>query len=179
MSHQYVALLRGVNVGGKNKIKMADLKTALEYDGLSNVRSYIQSGNIFFTSDSTDTETLTMELESSILKHFKLVVPVVIFSKPQWQKIIVAAPGWWGKDEAWKHNLLILLEPYDMEDVVAKVGTLKQDIEAMEPGDGVLYQSMSCELFGRTTTGKLASSPIYKRMTIRNFNTVQKLLTMF
>jgi uncharacterized protein (DUF1697 family) len=71
-----------------------------------------------------------------------------------------------------------MIGSHDMTDVVQAIGSLKPDIEAMAPGQGVLYQSMSRELFGRTTTGKLVSSPIYKQMTIRNYNTVTKLLTL-
>lgn len=175
---KYIALLRGVNVGGKAILKMADLRLALEKVGLENVQTYIQSGNVLFESSITNTSTLAQLVGTSIKKHFGIEVAVAVFSKQQWQNIIANAPAWWGKDKLWKHNLLILLEAYDMKDVVAAIGTLKTDIEAVEEGDGVLYQSMSLKLFGRTTTGKLASNPIYKKMTIRNFNTANKLLTL-
>jgi uncharacterized protein (DUF1697 family) len=71
-----------------------------------------------------------------------------------------------------------MLKPYDMQQVVADIGDLKPDIEMLIAGEGVLYQSMSLALFGRTTTGKLATKPIYKRMTVRNYNTSMKLLTL-
>lgn len=58
------------------------------------------------------------------------------------------------------------------------VGELKPDIETIEPGNGVLYQSMSLKMFGRTTTGKLVSNPIYKKITVRNYNTVTKLFSL-
>ncbi len=69
-----------------------------------------------------------------------------------------------------------MIKPFNMDEVIAAIGQLKPGIEMIEPGDGVLYQSMSRALFGRTTTGKLASNPIYKRMTVRNYNTSMKLL---
>ena len=71
-----------------------------------------------------------------------------------------------------------MLKPYDMDEAAAAIGELKPDIETIEPGNGVLYQSMSLKIFGRTTTGKLASNPIYKRITVRNNNTVIKLLSL-
>jgi uncharacterized protein (DUF1697 family) len=160
-------------------IKMADLKTALEKAGFTDVSTYIQSGNVFFTAEERDTSKLARKVSDTIQKTFKLEVAAAVFTEAQWRAIIKAAPKWWGKDIAWKHNLLIMLEPYNMKDVVAAVGALKPDIEAMEPGKGVLYQSMSLKLFGRTTTGKLASNPIYKKMTIRNYNTATKLVTLF
>jgi uncharacterized protein (DUF1697 family) len=105
-------------------------------------------------------------------------VEVVVFSQSEWRQIIAAAPSSWGADKTWKHNLLVLLPPYNMAEAVTAVGALKPDIEAMRAGDGVLYQSMSQALFGRTTTGKLASNPLYKRLTIRNYNTATKLLAL-
>ena len=175
----YLALLRGVNVGGKGLIKMAELQSALAASGLANVRTYIQSGNVFFESAEKDVDVLSAQIADSIAKRFGLQVGVAVFSKSEWQRIIADAPTWWGRDETWKHNLLILLRPYNMADVVRAVGQLKPDIEAMQPGEGVLYQSMSRQLFGRTTTGKLAASPVYKTMTVRNYNTATKLLALF
>jgi uncharacterized protein (DUF1697 family) len=175
---KYLALLRGVNVGGKGLIPMADLCVALSDAGLADVQTYIQSGNVIFSSDVNDTDKLAALIAATITKHFKLDIGVAVFSQAQWAHVISVAPAWWGKDVEWKHNLLILLKPYDMDDVVAAVGQLKPDIEAMEPGEGVLYQSMSLKLFGRTTTGKINSSPIYKKMTVRNYNTANKLVSL-
>lgn len=176
--NRYLALLRGINVGGARKLPMADLKKALEKDGFQNVRTYIQSGNVLFTSEEKVTDKLSKQLEQSIETHFRMTVPAIVFLAEDWQEIIDNAPKEWGKDPAWKHNLLILLKPYDMQQVITAIGKLKPDIESMVPGDGVLYQSMSRALFGRTTTGKLASNPIYRRMTIRNYNTSLKLLEL-
>lgn len=174
----YLALLRGVNVGGNGLIKMSDLKEALAKNGLHNVRTYIQSGNVIFMSDAADTEKLASQIKAAIKKRFQLDVLVAVFSKQEWQHIIGAAPAWWGVDTEWKHNLLVMIRPFDMKDVVRAIGELKPDIEAMEPGKGVLYQSVSFKTFGRATTGKLAANPVYKKMTIRNYNTATKLLTL-
>ena len=176
---RYLALLRGINVGGNALIKMTELKVALEKDGLLNTSTYIQSGNVFFDTDIKDEDSIISLIESCIKKNFSLDIPVAIFSHKEWKIIINNAPEWWGKDDAWKHNLLTLIKPYDMKHVIESIGELKPDIERLEPGDGVLYQSMSRDLFGVTTTGKLPKSPIYKRMTVRNFNTSTKLLKLF
>ncbi len=174
----YLALLRGINVGGKAMIKMADLKACFEAAGYSNVRTYIQSGNVIFETTETDKAQLKFDVEKAIQRSFKLPVQVAIFVANEWRAIVKAAPKTWGQDKSWKHNLLIMLEPVPMQNVTAAVGDLKPDIEAMTAGDGVLYQSMSLKLFGRTTTGKLASNPVYKKMTIRNYNTTLKLLEL-
>ncbi|MFO0955310.1 MAG: DUF1697 domain-containing protein [Candidatus Saccharibacteria bacterium] len=175
---RYLALLRGVNVGGKGMLKMSDLKVAIEQAGFKNVQTYINSGNVLFSAAPTDTRKLAQDIHQIIHTTSQLDVEVIVFTHDEWRLIIEAAPQWWGENKEWKHNLLILIPPYDMRAVIAAVGELKPDIEAMQSGDGVLYQSMSKALFGRTTTGKLASNPIYKKMTIRNFNTATKLLTL-
>lgn len=101
-----------------------------------------------------------------------------MFSDAEWEKVIKSAPDWWGKDETWKHNLLILTEPYDINEAVREIGTLKPDIESLSSGERVMYQSVSWQYFGRARSGKLASLPIYKKMTVRNYNTATKILAL-
>lgn len=157
---------------------MSDLSDALSKSGFEQVSTYIQSGNVVFSSQSDDVEQLAKNISVRIKQRFDLDVDTVVISKAEWKQIIHDAPSWWGVDEAWKHNLLVLLQPYDMQKTIEAIGTLKPDIEMMQPGKGVIYQSMSKALFGRTTTGKIASSPIYKRMTVRNYNTAHKILDL-
>ena len=177
MSTSYLALLRGINVGGKNIIKMDALRATLSANPhIQNVRTYIQSGNVLFESELKDTAQLARLVQDTIVSHFAQPVGAAVFSKAEWQAVIGAAPESWGKNAAWKHNLLVMVGPYDMQRVTAAIGTLKPDIEACFPGQGVLYQSISWKDFGKSTGGKLASNPIYKHMTIRNFNTATKLL---
>jgi uncharacterized protein (DUF1697 family) len=173
----YIALLRGINVGGNNIIKMAELRECITGLGFENVRTYIQSGNILFESTDQDSEVLETHIQEAIAVQFSIDLTVVVVKKQTLQKIINNAPSWWGKDDQWKHNLIFLIRPFVVKDIVAAIGELKPDIEAIKAGDGVIYQSISKESFGKTTSGKLASNPIYKKMTIRNFNTANKLLT--
>lgn len=178
LKNKFVALLRGVNVGGKAKINMAELKSAMSTAGFTDVMSYINSGNLIFTSKKSDTLVLSQEIERIIHNYSKLAVDVVVLSRDEWVEIINNAPSWWGRDTSKKHNLIILLRPYDMNEVMKAIGKLKPKIESAEPGKGVVYQSLSLKNFGKTTSGKLASNPIYRRMTIRNYNTVMKLLAL-
>jgi len=175
---RYLAFLRGVNVGGKSLISMAALKTALSKDGPEDVSTYIQSGNVLFSSKGTDTDKLAAQIRGTIKRHFKLDVGVAVFSQAEWAKVIHDAPSWWGKKKEWKHNLWIFLESRTKQEIVAEIGTLKPDIESMEIGHRVVYQSLSFQFFGRATSGRLASRPIYKVLTIRNYNTANKLLAL-
>jgi uncharacterized protein (DUF1697 family) len=174
----YLALLRGINVGGNNMIKMAELKTCLEDAGFHNVRTYIQSGNVIFKAQDDDTAKLEKRMEEIIQERFGMQIRVAVFSKDEWSAILDNAPEKWGKEMDWKHNILVLLRPYTTDNAVAAIGELKPDIEMMIAGKGVLYQSASIKMVGRTTTGKLASNPIYKQMTIRNYNSATKLLAL-
>jgi len=171
----YLALLRGVNVGGKGMIKMAELRDALAARGLSEVKTYIQSGNVIFSSGIRDTDELAGLIKSTIRKSFRLDVDVAVFTRAQWKRVIDGAPGWWGADASWKHNLLVVIKPYKAKDVVAAIRGLKPDIEAIEPGRGVVYQSLSISRFGRTMSSKLIGKPVYKKITIRSFSTANKL----
>ncbi len=176
---RYLALLRGVNVGGNAKVSMAELKAALTSAGFEDVSSYINSGNVIFSAkNSADPELLSAQIEQVIHEHFGFRVDVIVLTKRRWVEIMNKAPAWWGHNPDRKHNLIVLLKPYSMSAIMEAIGKLKPDIESVEPGEGVVYQSLSLEDFGKTTSGKLASNPLYKRMTIRNYNTATKLLAL-
>lgn len=177
--HKYVAFLRGINVGGKGLIKMSDLRDCLLASGLSDVRTYIQSGNILFHAETTDKEALADQMTAAIKQTFGLEVLVAIFSEEEWRQVITAAPTWWGTDKAWKHNILILIKPADVPLVVKEIGTLIPGVESLQAGRGVLYQSIAWTAAGRGTTGsKLVSNAAYGAITVRNYNTATKLAAL-
>jgi uncharacterized protein (DUF1697 family) len=175
---RYVALLRGINVGGKNKVPMADLKSCLESAGLKNVRTYIQSGNVIFESSKKDETKLTEQVEQAIEQRFGFPVVVALFSQPEFEAIAEHTPKDWLKNPEWKYNYLFLKKPTTSQDALEALGDQKTEIEYVKAGTGVLYQAMSIKLFGRTTASKMIGTPIYQQMTIRNHNTVQKILSL-
>jgi len=176
---QYLAFLRGINVGGHSLIKMAALKEALEADGFAAVKTYIQSGNVFVTTAENDPLKVAKAVSASIKKHFSLDVKVVVFTKKQWKKVIDEAPKWWGTGEGWKHDIFILLPPYDMEEVMRTIGEPRAEIENIGSGAGVVYGSLVIKKFSGTRISKIVGTPLYKQMTIRNFNTANKILALF
>jgi uncharacterized protein (DUF1697 family) len=175
---RYVALLRGINVGGKNKVPMGDLKSCLEKLGLKNVRTYIQSGNVVFETENSDEVKLTADIENKIEKTFGFPVVVALFSQAEFEYIAAHAPSGWLNNPEWKYNYLFLKKPTTGQEAVAALGDQKSDIELAVAGQGVVYQAMSIKAFGRTTASKMIGTPIYKQMTIRNDNTVQKILSL-
>jgi uncharacterized protein (DUF1697 family) len=173
----FLAFLRGINVGGNALIKMADLREALAAAGFADVRTYIQSGNLAFTAPAASSQsTLAKQIMAVIQQRFNLDVAAAVFSVKEWRQVVQAAPDWWGQDKTWKHNLLIVTEPVDTADVLQAIGALKPELEMVLPGKRVLYQSLSFTYFGRTTSGKLATNPVYHKMTVRNYNTATKML---
>ena len=87
----YIALLRGINVGGHNMIKMAELKQVLEKMGLQKVKTYIQSGNVLFESEK-EADTLSQQLEEEIKKEFGFSVPVVLRTAEELDQVINDCP---------------------------------------------------------------------------------------
>lgn len=173
---RYLALLRGINVGGNTLIKMAELRACFEELGFDDVRTYINSGNVIFSSDEKDKLKLADMIEAAITKAFSHQVRVVIFTGDEWRTIVEAAPKQWGHDELYSHNLLVLLPPMTSEEALKGCGDIKPDIEFAVAGEGVIYQGMSIKDRGRTTYAKIVGKPVYKQMTIRNYNTSVKLL---
>lgn len=171
---KYVALLRGVNVGGKNTVKMSELKKTFEKSGFFNVSTYINSGNVMFESEVEDVKKLTKKIDSLLQKKFT-VIKTVVLSKKELKAVLVSIPNSWKAEELRKY-IAFVKSPFKPEDVINEA-QLKVGVDTIEKGPGVVY--MSTKLAGITKSGfpKLITKPVYKNITLRNFTTVQKLLS--
>ncbi len=89
---KYVAVLRGINVSGKRKIKMSDLRALLAQEGFENVKTYIQSGNVVFSSKASDTRELELQISKMIEKQYGFAVPVIVQEAAQIKEIMVQNP---------------------------------------------------------------------------------------
>jgi uncharacterized protein (DUF1697 family) len=176
---EYLTLLRGINVGGNALVKMGDLKAALTDAGFTDVRTYIQSGNVFVTTPERSRVKVAGAVATVIEKAFGHKVGVVAFTKADWKQVVGAAPKWWGTGDGWKHDLYVLIPPFEMRKVVTSIGDPTVDIEKIEAGKGVVYVSLVIAKHGRTAVSKIVGKPIYKQLTIRNYNTSTKLLGLF
>lgn len=90
--HIYIALLRGINVGGRNKVPMVELRALLTEAGLDNVTTYIQSGNVVFQSLNKDTKALEELIHNSIFSYFGLNLPILVKTRNQLSKIFNDSP---------------------------------------------------------------------------------------
>lgn len=89
---QYVTILRGINVSGQKKIKMADLSALYQSLGYANVRTYIQSGNVVFGAPAGKAEKIAGDIEQGIYKAFGFEVPVIVRTHGEMSKVVRSNP---------------------------------------------------------------------------------------
>jgi uncharacterized protein (DUF1697 family) len=173
-SNVFVALLRGVNVGGNNMISMSSLKKSFETMGFTGVVTYINSGNIIFKSKEADARKLESKIEKMLSKEYELDSKVVLRSVSEMAQLVQSLPRNWGGDSNWRYNVIFLRHTIDSEKILAEIET-KKDIEEVVYRPGTLLWSAQVRELTRTNMLKLSSRKMYQDMTIRNVNTTRKL----
>ena len=174
----YVALLRGINVGGKNLIRMPALKACFEENGFEDVATYIQSGNVLFSSSELGNTALTDRIEAMLADAFDYVPTVVVRSRRQMQGVVARAPKGFGTQPAkYRYDAIFLKEPLSAKTALKAVPT-NPAVDTAHAGTGVLYFSRLTAKATASRLNKIVSSPIYPRVTIRNWNTTTKLLSL-
>jgi uncharacterized protein (DUF1697 family) len=175
---QYVALLRGINVGGKNLIKMTALKGCLEKEGLGDVVTYIASGNVLFTAEASESDRLVGRIEGALCKAFDYPASIVLRTRKQMSDVVLRAPKGFGKSPAkYRYDVVFLKSPLTGPMAVKSVPT-RPGVDKIHAGTGVLYSSRLISRASQSRFSKIVSMPIYQSMTIRNWNTTTKLLEM-
>lgn len=174
---KYVALLRGINVGGNNLIRMTDLKACFEKQGFSGVATYIQSGNVLFTSDKP-ASMLAARIESVLARTFGYQASLVLRSKQQMQDIVEGAPDGFGAEPAaYRYDVIFLKPPLTAAAAMKSVRT-RPGVDEAHAGTGVLYFSRLTSRASQSQLSRIVSLPIYQSMTIRNWNTTTTLLRL-
>lgn len=172
---RYVALLRGINVGGKNVIGMKDLRGVLEAHGLDNVSTYIQSGNVLFETDRPS-KTLESEIEAALEKEFKVPLVVVLRSHRQLKAVVDKAPDGFGSDPDTYYSDAVFLKAPLTAGQVMDIVALRDGVDQAWPGNGVVYFARLGAQRTKSKMSKIVSAPEYKKMTIRSWTTTVKLL---
>jgi len=172
---RYVALLRGINVGGKNIIGMKDLRAALEAHGLENVSTYIQSGNVLFETDRP-AKTLESEIEAALEKAFKVPLVVVLRSHRQLKSVIDKAPNGFGTGPDTYYSDAVFLKALLTAKQVMGIVALRDGVDQAWPGTGVVYFARLGAQRTKSKMSKIVGTPEYKQMTIRSWTTTVKLL---
>ena len=172
---RFALLVRGINVGGKNKVVMAELREELQTIGLDEVETYINSGNIFFTTDLSRTQ-LVEDLSTFFENHYPFIERFSLLSREDYEAECVNLPNWWTEEMARK-DVLFYTEGLDRESVEEKLLALKLGEEVLHFGKlAVFWGKFSEESYAKTAYHKhLMKMPFYRQMTIRNANTFDKI----
>jgi uncharacterized protein (DUF1697 family) len=171
---RYVALLRGINVGGRTLVKMADLKACVAELGLDDVSTYIASGNVLFTSRRRDAAKLETQIEEAIEARFGLPVKVVVLDRTAYARIVKAIPASWAGDQSLRANVAFVRRGTDAKAVVRE---LRPDpaVEQVKAVAGAILWATKRDALGRSVMRKLIGGAAYKELTVRNLNTTLKL----
>lgn len=170
----YVALLRGINVGGNNKVDMKQLKESFEQAGMNNVVTYINTGNVIFEQDGLSQHELVHLLEQAIANDFRLQIKVVIRSIEQYAAMMKDIPDLWTNDAFMKCDVMFLWEEVDHEATLEQL-TIKPEIDTVRYVKGAIVWSIAKENVTKSGLSKIIGTELYKKMTIRNINTTRKI----
>jgi len=172
---KYIALLRGINVGGKNRVPMLDLKAIFETLGFTDVQTYINSGNVIFDSTKRDKVALVNICEQAIENKFGFRIVCSVIRAKELHDALKDAPAWWGLDDGVKHNALFIIAPATAIEIIKEVGEAKPEYEKVAAIEPIIFWSAPLETFGRTRYSKIVGTKSYESITIRNANTTKKL----
>ena len=177
---KYVALLRGINISGKNKISMGELKLELEKNKYKNVSTYLNSGNVIFECDIDNKESIMKDIHKIIKNKFNLEIPVFIMTALELEDILNNNPNWWGTcNKEIYDNLIFIIPPTTYEDVYNTIGEPKEDIEKIKEYKNFIFWSYDLKNYRKSKWWiKTASTDIHDKITIRTANTMKKVLEL-
>lgn len=177
---RYIALLRGVNISGKNKVPMAELKKGFEDLGFCEVKTYLNSGNVVFSGDGDNAGEFTAEIEAMINKRFGLDIPIFVISKEKLEDVLQNAPDWWGDENKEIYdNLIFIMPPATFAQVWDEIGKPKEGLEKIKEYKETVFWSFSRKDYQKTNWwSRTASASISGKLTIRTANTVRKIAGM-
>jgi uncharacterized protein (DUF1697 family) len=175
----YVILMRGINVGGKNKIPMAELRLRLEELGFGDVATYIQSGNVILCSE-LDAVAVSAAIEAMLPTKFQLeraIVKVVAFDHGTFANIVAQAPEDFGDDStSFRYNVLFPMD-YSLSEAMRQID-VREGVDAVWQGEHAIYFRNSALNASKSRLSRIAQQPMYQFITIRNWNTTTKLLRL-
>lgn len=169
----YISLLRGINVGGNNKVPMADLKELFETLGFKDVETYINSGNVIFSGKEKDLK----KLEPAFAKKFGFKVKFLCIEKATFRKIHDAVPDKWVNDADNKTDVWFLWDGHAKKETL-KMLTIREGVDEVLYAHGTIIWHVPKKLFGKSGMNNVIGTELYKNLTARNVNTVRKLYAM-
>ena len=175
----YVLLLRGINVGGKNKVPMAALRELLESLGFSDVATYIASGNAVLRS-SLSPATIKAKVEKALPETFRLdaeLIKVLVLPADALEAVVKRRPKGFGDRPSEHHSDAVFLMDIDVDEAM-RVFDPREGVDTIWPGDGVIYSQRLSAQRTKSRLNRIVGTPAYRSMTIRNWQTTTALLEM-
>ena len=177
---EYVALLRGINVGGKNKVVMSELREQIATEGFTNVRTYINSGNVLFEAGpNTPREDVAQAVEDLLARRYDFSIRLALLTAQDYLAELHSLPDWWHGEVA-RRDALFYTRGLDRSHV-------RERIEAMELGDEAVYFGEHAVFWGKFDEKsflktayhkRLLREDFYRQVTIRSGSTVEKIAAM-
>ena len=176
---RYILLLLGINVGGKNKVSMSDFKELLKNSGFKNVISYINSGNLFFDSEE-DWENCIRNIRLLLETNYDFSIPFALLTKEEYLKEREKLPDWWNEDLA-RRDILFFSSDLDKTSVLDFLDKTVFYNEIVYVGKCAVFWGKynESEYLKTTYHKKLMKQDFYKRITIRNGNTFERIAEIF
>lgn len=177
-SDRYVCLLRGINVGGKNVIPMAELRARFAALGFAEVTTYIQSGNVVFGAKRASPVKLAATIEQALRDTFGYEARVVLLTAAQLAQVIEEAPPGFGTQPAkYRYDVAFVRPPAMARDVLPVLAP-KDGVDTIAAGTYAVYLRRLIAKASQSHLVRLTSKPIYRELTIRNWNTSVALATL-
>lgn len=175
---RYIALLRGINISGKNKISMPELKSRFIELGFVNVFTYMNSGNVVFSFDENSKIIIGDKIKAMIKERFDLDIPVFIIAQEELKNLLSNAPDWWDTDEKEIYDNLIFIMPSTTAELVAeKIGEPTKGLEKICMYKNFIFWSFDRSKYAKANWWKkTASVGVGEMLTIRTANTLKKII---
>jgi uncharacterized protein (DUF1697 family) len=168
---KYIALFRGINVGGNRKVEMKKLKALFETIGYTNVSTYLNSGNALFESDRKK-DTIQKEIELHLEKEFGFKIQTLVKSEKEMKQIADAIPVEWENDTIQKTDVAYLFPEIDSKQTLDDLPVNKECID-IRYVKGALFWNVSRDNYNKSKIDKIIGLKIYRLMTVRNINTAR------
>lgn len=177
---EYVALLRGINVGGNNKVVMSELRAQIAAAGFGHVRTYINSGNLLFEAeDQASREDVAQAVEDILARHYDFPIRLALLTAQDYLVQLDELPDWWHGEVA-RRDALFYTRGLDRDHV-------RERIEAMELGDEAVYFGEHAVFWGKFDEKsflktayhkRLLREEFYRQVTIRSGSTIEKIAAL-
>lgn len=176
---KYIILLRGINISGKNKVPMKELKNHLESLGYNNAKTYLNSGNIIIETDQSK-DKVAQVVSNMLKENFSFDIPIYVMEEANLKDIIENIPTWQQEENKDRYNNIIFtIPPITVKDVYAKVGEPSENIDIIKSYKDIIYWSFDLKKYRKSSWWiKTASTDINTKITIRTVNTMKKLFNI-